>query len=604
MPTKLLRHLFYVSVVLIATSVVLSGCSQPQVMLSPQTSPAPAVPCTLSPVTHPGQVTIDHIEVTQALDLGEPLVPEHSTAVIVHVTPLTGTVPVMGRLRVCRSNQLLEEQTTVSITLAASDELVFGPLRYGDDVSLQLDILNGSEPSQVLASQATTATFGLLTATPYHFYVRVNFEPSGQGAPPDELVGSPNGDAFARAVLPIDAGHWQYRAVNDSRIQDLFAIEPIGPITITVGDRACDCDDPNCTYGACQIEIDDDAILEYFVPKEYMVVFRRLSEIRQRIQAPAGFGMHELLFVHGWIHDPEGKKVVELNGAAKMSTERIGYGTTNPEIGQLIYVHELLHNFIDPVSGLGFGHVPVAPVLATLGWDVDSLLPGSWANNGLNLGDQRKASYFPIMSHQSTANSWISPDEYRAAARYLSSDAERRVDLVFSIDCPREYDYWYGRSGPSLPCTIENNYVLSGALESPGPFELGKEMEFSVAAAFPVSQIPWRTQPTSTYTNFAKSAPEALAFYLEFMSEAGNLDPIRIPFDPTVTTFVTGEEALDGTEYLGYFEVVVPASVVQAFDFVDIVYDVTKQRLRFLDVEDYQQNTSAPFIPEPLILQE
>lgn len=580
-------------VILFAT-VLLAGCgaaatptAEPASEATPTPTPTPV--CDSATITNAGLAEIDRLEVTQGLDLpGEPLVPLKSAAVIAHVQSLVDTVSVSGTLQVCVDGQLSEQldainPITITTASGSTGQLVFEPISLPSsaDVKFLVNVVSSTDPTQVLAWQTLAAQFTQDTVTPYLFYVRIDFEPSGAGDPPNDLVGHPNGDAFTRAVLPIGEKHWYYRAVNDQEIQGASST-PIAPIEINQGDRPCACDDPACKNNACQTQINDDKKLNYTWPKEYLVVFRRLSSIRQRIQLPSGIGMNELLFVHGWIYDPDAPDIVEKNGAAIASGERVGYGTTSPSLGQLIHVHELLHNLIDPITSLGLADISATPVAGALGWDVGSHLPGGWIGTGLSLGGQRKENYYPIMAHQTTSNSWIAPEEYNDAIRYFSSPTLLALVKGFPT-CPEI-------PAVGQPCVSAGNYIFSGVLDAGGPLtpakleELG---EVQLTGVFPVSVIPWPTQPTYTYSNYSK---EELPFTLVF--RLGEEEIARIPFDPRVTTFMDAESAraAGGTDYLGYFEVVVPQTIVKQSDNIQIEVSTTQQRLTFLDVTGYNEN--------------
>ena len=566
---------------------------------TPNLTPAPVSDCDSATITDAGLVEIDRLEVTQALDLpGTSLVPWKSTAVIAHVRSLVNTVSVSGTLQVCVDGQLSAQlnashPTTITAASGSIGQLVFEPISLPSSAAVKflVTVVSDTHPTQVLAWQTSPAHFTRDTVTPYLFYVRINFKASNKGDPPDDLVGHPNGDAFAWAVLPVSEKNWYYRAVNDQEIQGTGSA-PIAPITINPGDQPCACNDPACKNNACQTLIDNNEKLDYTWPKEYLVVFRRLSSIRQRIQLPSGLGMNELLFVHGWIYDPDAPDIVEKNGAAIATGERVGYGTTSPSLGQLIYAHELLHNLIDSHTSLGLPDLTAAgPIAQPLGWDVGAHLPGTWV--GAGMGGQRKDNYYPIMAHRITNNSWISQTESNYAINYFGSTTLLNLANGFP-SCP-EFPV------VGQPCVSEDNYVFSGVLDAGGPLTLAQLQdlkEVQLTGIFPVSLIPWPSQPTYTYSNYSK---DGLPFNLIF--RMGEEEIAKIPFDPRVTTFMDAEAAKEagGTDYLGYFEVVIPQTIVKRSDNLQIEVTTTKQRLTFLDEKGYDENVvQIPIVQTPL----
>lgn len=552
-------------------------------------SAAEAAPATAAAVscTHSsdGSIQIVELEVTQALPNQGNYIPGKSTAVIAHLDApaITQPVTLTGNIQVWMDGELFAELTannwvTLNATVGTNQqcaELVFEPILLPESSSVVFDVtvMETASPNVVLTQAKTDVlSFSAKTMPPLLFYTRIDFVPSGLGAPDHNLVTSSSGDSFARAVLPIAEDSWFYRSINDNEIADSTNAE-IAPITVSEG------------MEAGQAKINSDKILSFENTfGESQVIFERLATIRNRIiltttRNGIPIGANELLFLHGWITDPDvwttdanGNRltgVVEMNGAATASDQRVSYSSTAPAMGQLIYAHELLHNIMEDA-----GHVAAIPVTNVAGWDVDDHLRAGWPIT--NPIHQRKQNYFPIMAHQETDDSWVYTDEYSTMLDYFSNPILQRwydglpecepLELGGVVNLP-----------VGNPCLSENNYVFSGALEAFGSYDPGQVRDLGLDSSFPVQRIPWFTQPTYTYSSVNA---ESLPFRLIFESPEWE-EPVRIPFDARIFTFPTsrtmleemGIEAIDTSSvYLGFFQVLVPPEIVERADSVRVAW--------------------------------
>ena len=516
-------------------------------------------------------VNIVELEVTQGVASQSNLIPGRATAVIARLESISGAVEVTGTLRIFNSGAAfsLEHPVAPAQLLSsgggpAEGELVFEPLRLpnSSDIRFQVEARAVIDDA-LLAITDTTRAFTKAVVAPVLLYTPIHFTPSGQPAPQPAQIGAPNGNGFALSALPLPPMTGRYRGINEAGIE---SASPVAAEIIGVGDRGCvPTQSLNC------IAIDGDGRLS--LAEGAQVVFPRLSQLRQRVVIGPGLGMTELLFIHGWIRDDQpafgnSSAVVELNGQAIRSGERVGYSTTSPDLGQLIYAHELLHN----LSGR-FGSAPAdvnnaVPITTARGWDVATQLPGSWQGTGI--AGQLKSEYYQIMAHRRSKESWVSEEEYDWALGYFGSD--KLLKFVGELPTCEGASIRYGE-----PCLAEGNFVFSGAFGSV-PLLPGQPVEAQLAAIFPVSRIPWRTQPTHTYSMFDF---ETARFALIFLKEEQEIE--RIQFDPTISTFADPEDVVANSshDFLGYFEIVAPPWIVEAADRVDIEDTQTGQRWLF-----------------------
>jgi len=404
-------------------------------------------------------------------------------------------------------------------------------------------------------------------AAPNLYFVSIDFLPSGEGAPPFDLIASPNGDAFAAAVLPVAAENWRYWAANDDVVH-VSGTDEISPIFVPDYN-------PECPPALVEIDSDDRLSLE-----EGSYVFCRLASIRNRI-VNNGVGPTELSFVHGWIYDPTDREIVVGNGAAKVGN-RVGYGTTMPTRGQLIYAHELLHNVGRFESGAsGIDHGRVDPITDVVGWDVGGRLQSSaWSGSA----DRRKGSYYPIMAHQTTSDSWISAGEFVEVLDYLS-DPDILALQNYSADNYQECRVDGTIHVYNAPCLSRGNIVFRGAL-------LSAEEEV-IVLRFPITQLSWLSQPTSSYSTLSSETP----LRMEFRNSEEDAVLFSLPFDPTVTIFGNnGQPGRDG----GFFEINIPKELLEGVDSMRIVDTETKQAIDFLTPEDYLAASREVIFPDAI----
>lgn len=492
-------------------------------------------------------LTVTDFEVTQGV-AGGTLVGGKETAAILHLqSTRPNSIALTGVLLVCYNGDMLASVTAkypVTADSGVASEIVFEPFHVNSspDVELWVTIAPVGSPEQILLRSIVPydASAVVNTVGPLLLYTRIDFQPSGRGAPDDYKVGPGNGDAFAHAVLPVAEVNWAYGRPG---VNEIFV-------------DAGECDDQDCN-----IKIDSDSQLSQH---EGNVLLKRLETLRNSLFF-GDVGVNELIFLHGWVEDPDGDVVIG-NGAATGTDRRVGYGSTRPSKGQLIYAHELLHNIGEPFLS-GFGHsTTVSPVTSASGWDVNSHLPGDWIDAGISPEDQRKTDYYPIMAHHDTAISWIAPDELSWLVTYLSSD--RLMELRSHNQCeemPAEEQV--GR-----PCFSAGNLVLSGVLSADGgaPFDMERTDQVEVVARFPAERIRWPSQPTYTYSNVSyENTPFRLVFY-----DRENGEPFtRTPFDARTYTFpdTDGGESAPSV-FLGFFGVVVPPFIAGRAERIEIEF--------------------------------
>ncbi|MEZ4709230.1 MAG: hypothetical protein R3A44_18625 [Caldilineaceae bacterium] len=500
-------------------------------------------------------VSVGEIEVNQAIVTNKPYISGRSTVVLAHLESLTAPIQICGRLRIAIDGvekQVLmarDQPVIVNNVPPTSGEslLIFESVvitEPSSDIDLTIELYSPLDDSNVLETASLDKVdFSRAVVQPIFYYTRVDFAGTG-GAPDDDQVGSPGGDAFIRAILPAnDGGQWFYQEAN------------IGPTAISDAGN-------NNSFGWNLSEgqkligelgsIRENYVTTCAVTTTQVVTDNTLITTTDTIST----GSHELLFLYGWISDTTGTQI-QWNGVT-IRDQRVGYGTTSPEKGQLIFTHEFFHM----LNGeLHFTDHPLSSNVA--GWDVDNHLPGGWfVDPALQ---QRKTSDLPrIFSNnidaQSTKDSWISEDEYEFLARCFENP-EIHTLLNQCVKCSS-----FPNANPSNlpPCFEQNTITLAGILDGDGTRLISRSN---------LMQNPWYSQPSYTYSSITTQLPFSMLFFRgENLIQA-------IPFDATVVLM-----APDGFERIefGNFRAVVPEEYVNLADSIVIRNNLNGARIPYL----------------------
>jgi len=417
-------------------------------------------------------------------------------------------------------------------------EMTFEPIDITNsssgDVDIAFEMISRDDPNLILAvASRTNLDFTLETATPFLFFTRIDFVESGQGAPAWDTVRIGQGDAFAEAALPVSDAQWFYREVNTTEIAPDTSTE-IAPYVLA--------NITQCTGGSAPGH--KEGVIN---SGEDSAVLACLRTIRNRIVIGFGsapIGANELLFLHGWVNDEKSQGVVFSNGA---TSKRVGYGTTLPSKGQLVFFHELAHN-LGPY-GNGLQHQAGIIENSVQGWDVGQRLPGVWPTPQGSEYTQRKQNYFLAMGHGQTHETWIGPTEYNDLTNYLT-----RPDLIALAKDPRFCDSENPNDGPvGVPCLLSNQISLSGALVASEPLQNAKVESIEV---YRMQQLSWPAQPTYTYSDLSE---EEWPFEMIFIGDDFQT-LARIPLDARIAKY---SEDVESSTFLGYFDVLVPESLVR-----------------------------------------
>ena len=298
-------------------------------------------------------LTVSNIEVTQAIQTTTntiPLVTQRSTAVRATIA-VTGSLinvsGVSGRLHVFISGVEITPIAGI-LPINAPFTAKLAPLRtnQNDTLNFELPAPTGITASthvtfRVNLTHATATTVPLTTSdltftdrvTPYLFYTRLNYIPSGLGLPALSDVQGGTGDAFVRGIFPVD----------DS---DPLLYRPGFFPTLTWTE------DLNANNVIDGTEVDH--ILSFLEScRHYMVTH--------------GAGSNDRVFLYGWVNG----NPITGNGWSTVGG-RVGFGNTDHVRYQRSYAHELTHNF-------GFNHNSLH--IDEVGWDVGGRLISNPASN-------------------------------------------------------------------------------------------------------------------------------------------------------------------------------------------------------------------------------
>jgi hypothetical protein len=208
--------------------------------------------------------------------------------------------------------------------------------------------------------------------TPWLYFTRANYTPSGLGAPPLSRVGPGTGDAFVRGILPVDDSDPSlYRETTslthswdpngDGRLSDNFG-------------------DDNGTWVHEQ-----NKLLQVLEAQRQLIVQNYI-------------GANDRTFLYGWVAG----NPIDGNGAAWRGS-RVAFGNTEDVRYQRTYAHELLHNF-------GLGHNTLT--LDEVGWDVGGRLVQNPAGNAETTRVKPFADFDVMNPNRLTNQAWIDTANY------------------------------------------------------------------------------------------------------------------------------------------------------------------------------------------------
>jgi hypothetical protein len=246
------------------------------------------------------------------------------------VTPAAGIAPI-GALNAPASPQRANENDTLNFELPAPTSIT-----ASGDVDFRVDVtpVSGETNTGNNSGSANNLTFVNRTE-PLLFFTRINYTPSGLGLPANSFIQPGTGDAFVKAILPVnDADPTLYQ-------QGLFP-----SLTFT--------EDANSDGKLEALGTDGNDLISL------------LASCRQLI-VNSGVGSSDRIFLFGWLAG----NPINGNGLAQIGG-RNAFGNTDPVRGQRSYAHELTHNF-------GLDHNTRS--LDQVGWDVGGRLANNPASN-------------------------------------------------------------------------------------------------------------------------------------------------------------------------------------------------------------------------------
>jgi hypothetical protein len=360
------------------------GLHAPTAVASHQTDFAPdREDVAPDPDTPAFDLTVDSVEVTQATQTRTnsiPLVARRSTGVrakigvddlpqtlhsvagvtgTLHVfangaevTPASGISPINAPFTVRRSPDRNKENHTLNFELLAPTAITAST---DVDFRVDLDPAAGEADANNNSGSANDLT-AVERRTPFIFYTRIDYTPSGLGPPDPGRVAPGTGDAFVRGILPVD----------DS---DRLLYRETAPLTFGF--------DPN-----------GNRTLDESTDPEQRELLDRLEERRQEIIRNHGLES-DRVFLYGWIAG----NPIDGNGACCYARSdfvngswvhrhfnRVGFGNTADGLYQRTFAHELAHMF-----GLrhnnGINATGTDPGLDETGWDVGRRLDANPAGN-------------------------------------------------------------------------------------------------------------------------------------------------------------------------------------------------------------------------------
>ncbi|MEM7126520.1 MAG: VCBS repeat-containing protein [Chloroflexota bacterium] len=510
---------FWVAAILVILLALITDVMPLTASFDAATNAQPVINCNTPPSPASPNIEIVDIQVTQGVSATQSFISGRSTAVLVYVCARTN-ITLSGHLFAIENGQVLSDLSAINqVSLNASAQnpqsafLVFEPLiieRVGT-IDLQVQLFEPTTPNiPIITRTRNNVPFLIDPVQPQFYFSRIVLDTNPYGFPSLFRIRATRGDAFARAVIPLnDFDEWNYAEAPNSRI--------VVTNTIDLNENGI-IDGTDSGKLLCRLSLQRTMIANPFTYPNGTVI---------------SLGPTELTFLYGWIHDPNGVGIIELNGDS-IQRGRVGFGSTSTNIGQLTYVHEMLHN-------LGGDHDDI--LINFAGWDVNQHLPRGWLINNLNqYKDANLGIIMNVAPLVETSNRWMSPSDYDFYLNYFNSTRLQS----FARSYPR------GCDGMSDPCLLQDNVLISGEMSDDGT---------SVINTCPIFQMSWYSQPTESNS----SRPSDLPFTLVFRDDEGRIIE-EIPFDARNETSPTDS---DGVNY-GAFEVLVPGDIVERTEQITI----------------------------------
>jgi hypothetical protein len=341
-------------------------------------------------------LTVDSIEVTQATQTpanGIPLVTRKGTAVRAEIgvagpvpvfsvtgrlhvfvngariTPAGGVPPIAALSTAWGSTDRSKQNDTLNFELPAPTAITASM-----DVDFQVDV--SPKPGELIKSNNSGFANDLTAAdrcTPWLYYTRINYTPSGLGAPPLARVGPGTGDAFVRGILPVnEADPSLYRETTSLT----HSWDPNGD------GRLSD------NWG------NDNGTLVHEQNKLLQVL-----EAQRQLIVQNYIGANDRTFLYGWVAG----NPIDGNGVA-WTGSRVAFGNTQDVRYQRTYAHELLHDF-----GLGHNN----RTLDEVGWDVGARLVQNPAGNGETTRVKPFTDFDIMNAGRLTNEAWIDTTNYK-----------------------------------------------------------------------------------------------------------------------------------------------------------------------------------------------
>jgi hypothetical protein len=409
------------------------------------------------PEPEPFDLTVDSVEVTQATQTmtnSIPLVARRSTAVRaeigvagpvpvlgvtgrlhvfvngVKVTPAGGVPPINAPFKAWGSTDRNKENDTLNFELSAPTAIT-----ASTDVDFRVDVSpKAGEGDTTNNSGSADDLTAIQRRTPFLYFARVDYTPSGLGLPDLSKIAPGTGDAFVRGILPID----------DS--DPLLYRGGIPSLTFSCdnnGDGKLGND-----WGFCQATGTTD-----FESNQLLGVL----EAQRQLIVQNGIGATDRVFLYGWLKD----NPTTINGAAG---RRVAFGNTEDTRYQRTFAHELLHNF-------GLGHNNQG--LDEVGWDVGARLVNNPAGN--NEAGRVKPITTPVTgpdydvmnAGKLTNEAWINTTNYKFLLNHCT---------LLLTGCK-----------PLRPFLQREVAVLRGSFDREG----GKLISLQ-----PVFRFPWESEPS------------------------------------------------------------------------------------------------------------
>lgn len=286
----------------------------------------------------------------------------------VRVTPAGGVPPIAPLSMAWGSTDRSNQNDTLNFELPAPTAIT-----ASSDVDFRVDVT--PKPGELIPGNNSGFASNLTAAdrcTPWLYFTRVNYTPSGLGAPPLSRVGPGTGDAFVRGILPVnDSDPTLYRETTSLT----HSWDPNGD-----GRLSDNLGDDNGTWVHEQ-----NKLLQVLEAQRQLIVQNYI-------------GANDRTFLYGWVAG----NPIDGNGAAWRGS-RVAFGNTEDIRYQRTYAHELLHNF-------GLGHNTLT--LDEVGWDVGGRLVQNPAGNAETTRVKPFADFDVMNPNRLTNQAWIDTANY------------------------------------------------------------------------------------------------------------------------------------------------------------------------------------------------